>query len=400
MESKTGQPQRGLMEARDAQEVELHLSERGFRSIIVHNERASVAATRPAPSAPVPAVVPAGGIVFTPAVPPGDLATFFRQMASLLHAGFTPLSALADLGPRTANRRISRAAADIGMAVGRGGSMAEGFGRHADVFPVHVAGLMQAGETGGFLEYACEECALGAEADAALRQGLWVPKILFWQSVWSVLILQPLANNLAAMMSTGVAGAMKTGHEFLVLWLPLGIGLHVLCELGGLLWRQPFFAPTRDRIALMLPVMRKLAYTRAIASFTRLLRRLLLTGVSPEVAYTAAMQSVANGAYRDKLRAGITVLRAGNGLDAAMQATGLLEHDPLQLLVTGQRTGQWTEMLDRVTAYYGDQAVKATEDAKNFQKRAAVLVTVVSAGYVMIVATVGPIKAAMQLFGE
>jgi type IV pilus assembly protein PilC len=333
-------------------------------------------------------------------VPPADLATFFRQMASLLHAGFTPLSALADLAPRTANRRISRAAQDAGMAAGRGESLAGAFARHPDVFPAHVVGLFGAGEAGGFLEYACEESALGAEGDAALRQGLWVTKLLWWQSVASILILQPLLNNLKPIFTEGLSGLMKVGKEFLFLWVPLGIALYLFCEIVGLLWRQPFAARTRDRITLMLPAMRKLAYTRAVASFTRLLRRLLLSGVSPESAYTAAAQSVPNSVYRDKLLGGVSVLRAGNGLDDALQATGLLEHDPLQLLVTGQRTGQWSEMLDRVTAYYQEQVAKATDDAKAFQKRGAILVTILSMGYVTVMATVGPLKAVMELFGE
>lgn len=415
-EAKTGQAQQGVVEAANAQEIELRLSERGYRSIRVYMDKPAVSDQRSVASAqqsgksrqvnqsgnllttnhsPQPT-----GFTLAPAVPPADLATFFRQMASLLHAGFTPLSALADLGPRTANRRLSRAAQDAGMAAGRGESLAGAFAKHPDVFPPHVVGLFGAGEAGGFLEYACEEAALGAEGDAALRQGLWVTKVLFWQSVVSMLILQPLLNNLKPMIEEGLDGFIKAGKEFLFVWVPLGIVLYLLCELVGLWWRQPFAVRTRDRISLMIPAMRKLAYTRAVASFTRLLRRLLLSGVSPESAYTAAAQSVPNSVYRDKLLSGVSVLRAGNGLDAALQATGLLEHDPLQLLVTGQRTGQWSEMLDQVTAYYQEQAAKATEDAKAVQKRAAVLVTILSAGYLTVMATVGPLKAVMEILGE
>jgi type II secretory pathway component PulF len=207
-------------------------------------------------------------------------------------------------------------------------------------------------------------------------------------------------NNLKPLFTEGLAGFVKVGQEFLFLWLPLGIGMHLLCELAGLWWRQPLAAAARDRIALMFPAMRKLAYNRAVAAFTRLLRRLLLSGVSPESAYTAAAQSVPNRVYRDKLLRGVTVLRAGNGLDDALQTTGMLEHDPLQLLVTGQRTGQWTEMLDRVTAHYQEQAAKSTDDAKNAQKRLAFLVTAVSGAYVLIAATAGPMKAVMEIFGE
>jgi type IV pilus assembly protein PilC len=202
-------------------------------------------------------------------------------MASLLHAGFTPLSAIADLAPRTANRRISRAAQDAGMAAGRGESLAGAFAKHPDVFPAHVVGLFRAGEAGGFLEYACEEAALGAEGDAALRQGLWLPKVLWWQACVSILILQPLLNNLKPIFTEGLPGLMTVGKEFLFVWVPLGIALYALCELAGLWWRQPFAARTRDRIALMLPAMRKLAYTRAVASFTRLCAGFCFPGFRP-----------------------------------------------------------------------------------------------------------------------
>ena len=361
--AKTGQTETGTLTAASAQDAELRLSESGLRSARVTVEKTGTGlnhkGTKTGKSDAAFASPTFASLWFNllPAPKPADIATFFRQFASLLHAGFTPLSALADLSPRTANKRIARAASDIGMATGRGESLGTSFARHGDVFPAHVAGLITAGETGGFLEYACEEIALGAEGDAALRQGLWLPKLLFWQAAWSVFILQPLLNNVGAMATGAMDGSILPGllaalRSFLTLWLPLGIGLHLLVEIGGLVWRQPGFAAVRDRVSLALPVMRKLAYTRAVAGFTRLLRRLLLAGISPETAYVAATNAVPNAVYREQLMRGVPVLRGGNGLDAALQATGLLEHDPLQLLVTGQRTGQWTEMLDRVTATY------------------------------------------------
>jgi type II secretory pathway component PulF len=63
--------------------------------------------------------------------------------------------------------------------------------------------------------------------------------------------------------------------------------------------------------------------------------------------------------------------------------------DPLQLLITGQKTGQWMEMLDRVTAYYQEEAARATDAAKSAQKRAGVLITLISMGYVTIAVTAG-----------
>jgi type II secretory pathway component PulF len=65
-----------------------------------------------------------------------------------------------------------------------------------------------------------------------------------------------------------------------------------------------------------------------------------------------------NTVLAERFLAGAAIVRAGRGLDEAVQATGLMGHDPVQLLVTGQKTGQWLEMLDRVTMFYQDEAAR------------------------------------------
>src|SRR5262249_42045487 len=127
---------------------------------------------------------------------PEDLATFARQMASLLHAGFTPAHALADLGPRTTHRRMSQAAHQMAGAVANGASLAGEMARFPTLFPPHVIGVVAAGEKGGFLPFSFEEAALNAEQDAALKRDMWLTKFLIWQSIWSVLLFQPLFPSL------------------------------------------------------------------------------------------------------------------------------------------------------------------------------------------------------------
>jgi type II secretory pathway component PulF len=393
-----GKVLRGAMDAPTADEVARRLQGRGYRTVRVQAPPTIPAQTRWPRAADL--VQPRGprGLSFARAVAPEDLGLFFRQMASLLHAGFTPAGALADLGPRTAHRGIRTAAAAMAAAAAAGQGLSSEMARFPALFAPHVVGLVAAGETGGFLPFAFEEAALGAEQDAALRQGLWLPRLLIWQAVWSVLLLQPLFPRIftegPAAYLTYVATRM----------LPLGVGLHLSVGLLGWLWRQPFAAAFRDRAALALPVMRRLARRQALAAFTRVLRRLLLAGIAPEPAFLGAARAVPNRVLAARFATGASSLRDGRGLDAAVEATGMMEHDPLQMLVTGQRTGQWAEMLERVTAYYQEEAAAAILAAKAAQKRIGVLVTIVATGYVTIVATVGPMQAAFQftdkLFGE
>jgi type II secretory pathway component PulF len=306
-------------------------------------------------------------------------------MASLANAGYTPGSALADLGMRTTNPRVRAAAQAMARETAAGGSLAATMARQTAVFPPHVVGLVQAGETGGFLPFAFEEAALGAEQDAALRQNLWVVKLLTWQSVWSVLLAAPLFLNFGRLFSETNGGVAALGHivrMILFVAVPVGLLLHGLALLAGWLWRQPGMASLRDRLTLAVPAMARLARMRALASFTRVLRRLLMSGISPAPAFVGASQAVPNGILRDRFLDGAAVVGSGGGLDEAIRATGLMGDDPMNLLITGQKTGQWSEMLEQVTAYYQEEAARATEAAKSAQKRWATMTVIVSMGYV------------------
>lgn len=381
---------RGAMDAASREEVARRLAGRGYQAVSVQVPGAAQGvATREHPAAP-----PSRALRVAPAIAPEDLGLFFRQVASLLHAGFTPASTLVDLAPRTAHRGLAAAAQAMAEKTARGAALSEEMSGYPHLFAPHVVGLVAAGETGGFLTFAFEEAALGAEQDAALRQGLWLPRLLIWQAIWSVLLLAPLFPTI---FTQGLAGY---GRALLTRSLPIGVALHLLAAIAGGAWRQPFAAASRDRLALALPVLRRLAHRRALAAFTRVLRRLLLAGIGPEPAFVGAARSVPNGILRERLLAGADVVRAGQGLDAAIESTGLMEHDPVQLLVTGQRTGQWTEMLDQVTAHYQEEAARAIAAARAFQKRVGVLVTLVATGYVTIAVTHGMMSSAFTFVDE
>ena len=390
---------RGAMDAPTPQEVKRRLAERGYRHVeVLTGASAAAVATAQVATGGVPAG--RGGFSLG-GVRPEDLGVFFRQMASLAHAGFTPSAALADLGTRTANRRLRDALLRMAQDTAQGQSLAATMSRFPALFPQNAVGLVAAGEQGGFLPFAFEESALTAEQDAALRGNLWVIRVLNWQSLWTVLIAQPLLMNLPRVFSSGdvIGGLLSVGRQFLTVWLPVGVALHLLSIVGGWFWRQPAAAGLRDRLSLAIPKMGRLARMRAVATFTRVLRRLLLAGISAEPAFVGAARAVQNGVLRDRLIAAASVIRSGNGMDAAIQAAGLLEHDPVQMLVTGQKTGQFAEMLDRVTAYYQEEAARAMDDAKAAMKRATVLILIVVGGYVLCAGTYYGYKAMFQFVG-
>ena len=106
-----------------------------------------------------------------------------------------------------------------------------------------------------------------------------------------------------------------------------------------------------------------------------------------------------NSVLREQLLRGLPKIRSAQGLDQAIQASGLMDHDPIQLLVTGQHTGQLTEMLDQVTTLYQEEAARATDTARKAQKQFAGMITLVTSGYVLILALYGGFKILWQFLG-
>jgi type II secretory pathway component PulF len=384
----TGKTLRGAMDAPSVQEVEARLSAKGYRAIHVHSPPPLPNGT-PAPTTPPisssSSVLSSGWVFGSPK--PQELASFFRQIASLLHAGFTVSAAFGDLGQRTPQRSLRNAALAISAGTANGGSLAGQMLHFSSVFPAHVIGLADAGERGGFLEFAFEEAALWAEQEAVLYQGLWVPRFFFWQSIWSVLLFQPLFPSLN--IENVLASLGKYGQIVLFLCIPIGIALHLLSLFIGWLRVQPSTRPFFDSLSLRLPVAARFSKMQALAAFTRVLRRLLMSGIAPEMAYIGAANAVPNSELRRHLLQGAGVLRSGQGLDVAIQSTGLMDADPLNRLITGQKTGQWQEMLEQITVYYQEEAARAMEGVKSAQRRAATLITIITSGYILIATTYG-----------
>jgi len=376
-----GRSLRGAMDAATAQEVSGRLADRGFRDVRIVGASTPHMAKSAAPSRRAP-------------LGEDVVALFFHQFRALLAAGFTVSGTLADLGPRTANRRLREACARMASATAGGDAISAAMQREPGLFPSGTVGLVAAGEDGGFLPEVCAEIAMAAEQALALRRGMWWVSLLVWQSVWSVLLFQPIIGSLD--FEEPLRTLSRYMHALLVGAIPIGLGLHGSVLFSGWWMRTEAGSGMRDRLVSAVPVLRRWELARSLSSFTRLLRRLLRAGISPATAYRGACRAVANPSLRARFESGSTVLDRAGGLDAALEATGVLPHDPLQLLVTGQRTGSWDDALDRVAARFEDEAAEALEAVRRARKRFGILLTLITTGYITAAGTYGAFHTAFE----
>ena len=382
---RTGRKLRGVLDAPDPATVAQVMGARGYRDIQVHG---TVSQAVPATEG-IPSINP-----WVQSLPPETRALFFHQCATMMRAGFTPASALSDLGPRSTDRRLRAASARMASGCAHGGSLSDAIAAEGGLFPWGTAGLVAAGEAGGVLPMVLEEAAMAAELEMALNRRMGWVWFLIWQSVWSVLLFLPLMGSVDMRSLQSSVGNYVSS---LTTWvLPIGFGLHAVDGFSRWLGRTPAGRPWSEWRGRRTPWTARLQNARARAAFTRLLRSLLSAGIAPGIAFFASAQAIPDSRFRGRLAYGVDLLAQGAGLDQAVEATGLFGREQIALLVTAQRTGTWPEALDAIATACQDEVQEAVEVVRRSVRRIGVLATLVSMGYVTVAGTAGSFRLAFQ----
>jgi type IV pilus assembly protein PilC len=288
-----------------------------------------------------------------------ELLFFFQQLASLVRSGISIYSALESLAPRTPNRNLAQTAREMMAQAQAGGAISDVMQRYPAIYPEHIVGLVRAGELGGFLEIALGEIADHFESNIALYRGSWIPKTLAVQALFLLALAQPLFTSLFGAnldVTTFLASYLIAATRNIV------IALLVLCAAkAGSIWlNKPANRRLRDGWALKLPPYGDLQRQTALATFARVLRRLYAAGVAPSAAWEGAMNSTTNTVLRERLNGAHLLMQQGQSLADAFVATGLFPDHVEQLIVTGTRSGEVVESLDRIEKYYGDAIGEST----------------------------------------
>lgn len=358
---RSGQTVIGTMDAPDESAVTARLTQMGYRPQMITPAGRPASSKKPAPSAQRATHNVVGG---DRRATPQELALFFRQFASLVHAGITLYQALDNLAPRTKHPLLAHTARAMADAARNGERISDVMEQCPRLYAPHVVATVRAGELGGFLEIALAEIAYDYEQEVAFYKGLWLPKALVLQAPFTLAVAQPLFPTL-------FPEGRLLAYLQLVFFrnIPLVIGLLLLCRFLYLRSQEPRYRERRDELALKIPVFGELARQKSLASFVRMLRRLFAAGIGPIGAWEGAMNVAPNAVIRTKLNEAGAMMRQNVPLHDAFSATGLFANETEQLLATGVLSGQMVEMMDRVAAYYQDNVQRAFDSARFWMYR-------------------------------
>lgn len=293
-----------------------------------------------------------------------QVASAVRQLSIVVRAGVPLVECLEGLAEQATSPAMRECLNQIASEVSQGSNLSRAISMHPTVFPKLAVEMARVAEAGGNLadsmERLAEHMETGAEIGRKVKSALAYPIVVMAISLITVLVM--VTFILPRFM--GLFGQMKielpwttrvlmgfshalTSYWYLFVGAAVAIGFAVrqyaLSE-GG----RRRIDSTCLRLPLVGDIVYKIVLSRVVASMATLLQ----SGV-PMVQTLETSASAANNEYVKQalLRASSEVAQ-GSATSQSLRATGVFPPLILQMVSSGEKTGELSSMLDYVCSLY------------------------------------------------
>ncbi len=289
-------------------------------------------------------------------VPLEKLMVFFRQLASMVHAGVPMVQTLTTLSGQARNPKLERILIEAAKGAQAGHPMSETFRQYPEVFTPLMTSMVVAGEKGGFLDTTCRNLSQYLEKEVNMRnlykRMTFLPKMQIIASIGIILV----ANAIIA----GIPGADGS----FMLWSPLttpSTWLWFGPLLLFVLWFWHFGLHMEkiriwwDGVKVRTPYIGGINQRMAMARFGRSFGALFEGGVPLPTAYEQACEACGNTYVQERIMPALAQLKAGKGFTEAIAETGAFSQIVVDMARTGEFAGRLSSSLEDMARYYEDE---------------------------------------------
>jgi type II secretory pathway component PulF len=347
----------GLLEAGGRQEAFRQMEQRGLKPITL-SEKANGA---PQKNGGAPATSGRSFGFQSKRVTPRMLENFTRLLSSLLAAGVPLSRALVILCKEATNPVAAARWKQVYDSVVDGISLADSMAKIPDTFPRVYVAMVQAGETGGFLDLVLAQIADFQIREKELRSkvmaALLYPVILLFLAVIVLIILMTFFIPQFQKMFSTMGGDLPlltqliigASHWMRAYGIFIGLGLivagfmvrgWVASEKGRRIW---------EGFILRVPILGPLLSQFAMARFCRMLGTLLNAGVPLIEALNVARKSIGNQILVDAVSNSIDRVKEGAQLGKSLaDCRNLFPGSILEMVAVAEESGKLDQELIRI----------------------------------------------------
>jgi type II secretory pathway component PulF len=292
------------------------------------------------------------------------LVFFTRQLSTMFSAGLTIEKAITDLEKEEKNKKFAKVLRKIGDDIRKGYSLSEAMEQHPGVFnPLYVA-LVQAGEASGTLHTVLDELSDYLEkiedtkrkVTSAMAYPVFI-LIFLIGVIWGMFYyIIPMFAEVYADFNAGLPGPTIIAiniSDFIVNNLFLAILIFIMAIVAlFLVYLTDRGRYIMDTLKLRIPVIGGVITNSIMSKFSRTFSILMAAGVpimdTMELTENVVQNAVVEGAVR-KAR---VLVKEGYGVANAFRRTGEFPPTLLQMLATGEETGDMDKLLGKAAQFY------------------------------------------------
>jgi MSHA biogenesis protein MshG len=324
-----------------------------------------------------------------------ELLFFTRQMYTLTKAGVPMIQGLARLAESTVNPLMSEIITQISHELESGRELSSALARHPKSFNSLYVNMIRVGESSGKLEEAFLRLHAFLERDKQTRDNIRaamryptmvIVAIAIAIGVLTNLVIPTFAKifvkfDLQLPLATKILLAVS---EFSVAYWPhllilafsgwYGFRRYVRTQQGRLWW---------DSSKLKFPVVGDIILRATLARFARAFAMASRAGVPINQSLMSVALATDNTYLGDRIRDMRNGVERGDALSRTAARSGIFPPLVLQMMSTGEETGQVDEMMEEIAEFYEQQV---DYDVKQLSTYLEPLMTIVIGVMVLVLA--------------
>lgn len=305
-----------------------------------------------------------------------DLALITRQIATLIQAGMPLETCLQAVAKQSEKQNVKRVVLAVRAKVREGHNFADSLTQHPRAFPTLYCATVAAGEQSGHLDMVLNRLADYTESQQQFRQkiqlALVYPVILLVMSLLIVvgLMIYVVPDIVQVIIDAGqqlpiLTQALVNISHFLVNWgWLLFLGFLLLLIAVKILLKKPAIKLLWHKRLLNMWLIKRYSRASNAARFISTLAILTRSGIPLVEAMPIATSVAPNSYFKTETGNAQSKVQEGISLNRALEETGLFPPMMIQLIASGEQSGDLSDMLHRA----------AESQENDLQQRVAMLV--------------------------
>jgi type IV pilus assembly protein PilC len=293
-----------------------------------------------------------------------ELPGVIMQFSILVRAGVPLVAGLHSLAEQAKSETLSLCLSTMALEVSQGIGLSDAFARQSHVFPRLAVEMAKISEAGGNLAESMGRLADHLESGASIRRrvksALAYPIVVCGISLVTTILLMTfivprfteLFNKMGAKIPWTTQMLMTASHTFVKYWYLFAASVAGIVYLFRRYASSPGGKRNIDRLLLKLPivgdVVNKVVLCRVVTSMATLLQ----SGVPMVKTLEISASAADNEVVREALSSAGKSVAEGIATSQAMRATGMFPPMVLQMVASGEKTGELPAMLSHVGELY------------------------------------------------